>query len=59
MIQLAAFYIAFSHRHIFLGWPEVSDLNFNLGSVIERATKVGGEKKGNYVAAALTQCTLP
>lgn len=29
--------------HIFLGRPEVPDLNFNLGSVIERGTKV--EKK--------------
>lgn len=46
MIQLAAFYIGFSHRHIFLGRPEVPDLNFNLGSVIERGTKV--EKMENY-----------
>lgn len=46
MIQLVAFYIAFSHRHIFLGRPEVPNLNCNLGSVIERGTKV--EKMWNY-----------
>lgn len=44
MIQLAAFYI---YTDIFfLGRPEVPDLNFNLGSVIERGTKV--EKMWNY-----------
>lgn len=39
LIQLAAFYIPFSHRRIFLGRPEVPDVNFNLGSVIQTDQK--------------------
>lgn len=39
MIQLAAFYIAFSHTHSFQGRPEVPDVHFNLGSVTAEAQK--------------------
>lgn len=51
LIQLAAFYIPFSRRHILLGRPEVPDVNFNLGSVIQRDQK----KAENYDGSCCSQ----
>lgn len=59
MIQLTAFYIAFSHRHIFLGRPEVPDLNINLDSAIKRGTKWKKEILTAHIAAVLILHTSP